>query len=66
SEPYPNLHTVPDAHPKEDIAEIQSTIQNIEQQSKHHVNENKELRLKHGLLIEGKETIRLFPKRKNN
>jgi hypothetical protein len=64
SKPYPDLHTVPDAHPKEDKEEIQITIQSIEQQSNNQVNENKELRLKHGLLIKEKETMHLFPKRK--
>jgi hypothetical protein len=64
TKPYPNLHSVPDAHPRENMRDIQNTIQNVEQQSNHQVDENKQLRLRHGLSIEEKESEHLFPKRK--
>jgi hypothetical protein len=65
TKPYPNLHSVPDAHPGENMRDIQNTIQNVEQQSNHQVDENKQLRLRHGLLIEEKKPVRLFSRKKS-
>jgi hypothetical protein len=62
TQPFPNLYTVPDAHPHDDIKDMESTIQQLEQQSNQNVNKNKLLRLKQGLSIEHTQSNSLFSK----
>lgn len=64
SQPYPDLHSVPDPESPEDFKKIESVMQGVEQDRRESVRENKRLRTERGLSIADAKRSPLLKRRK--